>query len=200
MATTQEKAVKRPSPGQLVAMYGVPTANNDEAVGGTGRYLGRVSYVQPNGTIQFKDIVGIVTSNVKEDACNFGASGSLFSATIKNKSTGRTRTYISGSLSTRISDNDVAMLDQSDYSSLRGDLGNEIDAVAHWKDEIQQQLGVNVSGFDSLCSYSVNLPHSNKELIEGFKVNAPAFPDQGEGDPVFADGTVGKGGEFIGNK
>jgi hypothetical protein len=73
----------KPEPGMQIALYGMPEADGDTPIVGTGHYIGRVnySYGQQLGANSWTgreiDIVAINPQTPAADNCNFGTSGSV---------------------------------------------------------------------------------------------------------------------------
>lgn len=173
-ATKQEQALPRPKLGQKVALFGVPEAIGSRPLSGTGRYLGRIQISVRSDThdqidTALVDIVGIKPKSIKEDACNFSASGSSFSATVKGNAT-----YFSGPLSRRVNSiYDPYIMDQRDRTAMRGDVRNEIDDAEMTRQIWQSKLRVDGDPFETFCAYEPNLPNTYDHLVNGFGVYAP---------------------------
>jgi hypothetical protein len=139
-----------PSPGQEVALYGAPQANNHLGVRATGIYLGRI--VDPYNTARKVDLVGI--DNIDEprlDACNYGASGS--SAIFADG-------YVSGPLSTR---NHITYGPGKPQNAPDNPVVGEQNRLAY-----EQALGVDLGGFATVCGFSVVEQDTIQQLEKGF--------------------------------
>ncbi|MGI9028194.1 MAG: hypothetical protein ACR2FM_05155 [Candidatus Saccharimonadales bacterium] len=180
LALEQKKAVARPAPGQKVALFGVPVANGDRQLAGIGRYVGRLRFQHKNGGTEYADVVGIKPKRIDQDTCNYGASGSSYSATAGNA------TYVSGPLSKRLNSIwDPPDIDnKTDFSEQRGDVTNEISNNERWRAIYQQRLNVDLSSFSTICTYSVALPGTSRDLVDGLLVSPPEvqFPGKGGDD------------------
>ena len=161
-----------PVVGQQVALTSVPYAAGNNIgsrnhIGSTvGRYLGDWYYATTNGAPRRVAIVGIKTPRPDNDRCNFGASGS--SARLADKTT-------LSALSIRVNmgyRNGTAQAeDLYYYDSVTGEFKSR--NPGRTTIEIQRQLGVDLSGFDTLCGYNLSSRENTGALMRGFTVGLP---------------------------
>lgn len=177
------KAKGTPLPGEQVALFSDPQANNFHPVVETGRYLGvaRANAVDESGKEFSAEVyvVGIDPSNAKSDSCNYGSSGSMAIGA---------NGFFFGPLSWR---------QNVGYKS--GDISQSIidDPTVSEKDRItllEAQLGIDLSQFSTICGYQI-IRHSADpqkdtmtSLIQGLDHIAPYLPPQKGGGPSFSPG------------
>jgi hypothetical protein len=156
------KALKQaPLPGTPVAMYGEPQASGFEPVSGTGTYLGRVVYnytddYSGESVTRMLDMVGITADAPELDKCNFGASGSV--AELPDG-------QILGNLSTR-----VTLGYGPEHTMQFGDISLEDNL--YWLNQWENQTGINMEGFTTVCGFTVINAKTPAHLVKGFKVTA----------------------------
>jgi len=141
-----------PTPGEQVAMVGVPESDYDNPVIGEGTYIGQVQ--DPNNSTQKIDVIGLNAASSTQDACYFGASGS--SAIFADG-------HISGPMTVR-----SGRGEQEDLT-LKSD---DPVLAANLRSQLQQATGYNLGSFNVLCGYVV--PPTYNLLISG--LNNPVNP------------------------
>lgn len=134
-------------PGEQVALYGVPAANDNYPVPGFGVYLGRVP--SDTDTSIFVDLVGIRAHSPSQDACNFGASGShaLFADG-----------YVTGPLALRNNVSNTKVANPGDDPQIGID--NRL--------QFERELGIDMSSFETVCGFAAPLPDTLSSLVAGF--------------------------------
>lgn len=157
-ALSYKPAVKEPTPGQQVAVYGAPGPRN-VGIGRVGRYLGRMN-LSPTRH-QELDMVALKAPNIVRDPCEPGASGST-AITADG--------HVLGSLSfgEQLTFNGFITDDGEAYVPL----SYKPSVYEDW-DRIENTLNVDIPyAFNEICMYGVRDPNSLTNLLGGFGVYA----------------------------
>jgi hypothetical protein len=128
---------KAPIPGAEAAVFSLPDSNGGQIVAGKGYYLGRIK--DPGDAAKEIDLVGIDPDTPADDACNFGASGSV--AVIGGG-------YMTGPLSIRNNISNPPGSNGGDGTS--NDINN--------RQAMADELNLDLSKFPTVCGYSVIPP------------------------------------------
>jgi hypothetical protein len=160
---------KAPLPGEQVALYGVPGANNFEPVIGTGTYIGRLREPmrknQSPDSISYKllDVVIINPDAPNKDSCNFGASGSMAM---------RADGSMLGPLSGRING---GYGPNKEFQNGAAFLGETPEMFNSWTNHIENSLRVKLPKEKdmTLCFYTVLDKTTLGNLVAGFNTFAP---------------------------
>jgi hypothetical protein len=136
-------------------VFGVPQAANFEPVMGKGVYLGRFTYRNKNGSTRLMDYAALNTQGINYDACNFGASGSVFAANIN----GGKEVFTSGPLSVRYNVRydpyNTAYIPPPEGSGIQPGVAYNLEVEREWWSYLQTTTGINLSSFDTVCGYTV---------------------------------------------
>lgn len=169
LAAAQSEAPPRPGRGQRVSLYGVFSANGEKQSTSIGRYLGRTTYVNEDGSIRYIDVVGLKPKTIAEDTCLPGSSGSSFTATSKGGIT-----YMSGPMAGTTNETwGPAIHNNLPNDEKPNDVSNEIEEAKYWRAEFTRKLNVNTRSFSTICTFSANLPNSVNALNAGLETKAP---------------------------
>lgn len=141
-------AAVSPTPGEQVAMVGVPESDNDNPVIGEGTYIGQVQ--DPNNSAQKIDVIGLNTPSSTQDSCYFGASGS--SAIFADG-------HVSGPLTVR------SGRGEQEDPTLKSD---DPAVAANLRAQLEQATGYNLEPFNVLCGYAIPPANAYDLLINGF--------------------------------
>ena len=135
-----------PLPGQEVALFGIPEASGNSPIETKGRYLGRVP--STSGLSTTVDLVGIMAPEPGEDACNYGASGSIAMFAEGG---------FTGPLTAR--SNQGYGKESRIYAPDSSEFGVK-DRL-----KLEEQLNLDLSKFTTICSYSV----SNEDTVSSLE-------------------------------
>jgi hypothetical protein len=130
------------TPGQPVALDGMPASNWDEHVRDTGVYLGQYDGSELSGISNQIDLVAIAAPTYEDDACNYGASGSQAAYLRTDGGLGMT-----GPLSLRNSIGYGA--EHTFYEPDTAETGVQM------RLKIEAMTSVNLDRYDTICGYSV---------------------------------------------
>jgi len=168
-------AEERPVQGTPVALYGESQANNFEPIAGTGIYLGRVWISEGANrsigsdqpvTYRQLDLVGIQPTDLQNDNCNYGTSGSM--ALLPNGT-------MLGNLSMR--SNNGYGPQKVIYSP------DSIIFDNYWRPIWEQELDIDLSAFPTICGYTVMDKDTPEGLLKGFNIPASILGGKGA-DPT----------------
>ncbi|HSX46816.1 MAG TPA: hypothetical protein VLF87_02405 [Patescibacteria group bacterium] len=150
-----------PVPGESVGLYSLPAANNNLPVAAEGIYLGRTPGAPLGYPADFIDFIATPAPDVRQDACDYGASGSAAVFTGGN---------FSGPLYGRNS------IGYSDGSIEPGDAGHD---NLKQRLDIEQTLGVEIPSDMDVCAFSttsVSIP--TVPSLEGVLADPNNFPTE----------------------
>lgn len=140
-----------PTPGQEVALYSAPQANEHQAVSATGIYLGRIADPhQPNRHLDMVGLDNIDAPNL--DACNYGSSGSMAIMA---------EGYVTGPLAVR--NNTTYGLGKPRQAA------DDAAAGGRYRLEYEKALGIDSSRFTTVCGFSVAYTSTVPALVEGLQ-------------------------------
>jgi hypothetical protein len=145
----------KPVAGESVKVFALPSAAFGKTLTGEGKYLGRIEMPDDGRTV---DVVGLTNATTAaEDACNYGASGSI-AVTASGHATGP-----------------LSFRNSSEFkpnAPVNGSDDISADTIRRLK--MQELTGVDMTEFKTVCEYAVPSEGMLTQLLAGFKDIAPA--------------------------
>ncbi|HSH55665.1 MAG TPA: trypsin-like peptidase domain-containing protein [Candidatus Limnocylindrales bacterium] len=146
---------QEPVVGQQTVGFSSPGAANAELLEGEGVYLGTVS--TPGNEFKEVRIIGLTNSaKPDKDACNYGASGSV-------------AVYASGNVTGPLSWRNNIGYEEGSIENPRDDLRS----APSFRLEIEDQLKVDTSRFNTLCGFAVDSDETFTDLKNGLDHPVP---------------------------
>lgn len=167
---------QQPVAGQQVALFGVPSASQNVPVPAKGTYLGRAKTYNSFGKPVAFDYVGIKPKTPDRDTCNFGASGSSFSADVYDGKVA----FVSGPLSRRLN---TKYDPYSPQYYVDGEPNSIVQDMTRLNIEagmrtLENDLKVSLKSFTTICGFSVARPKKTintlGDLVGAFGHYTPA--------------------------
>ena len=142
-------AVKKPQPGEQVALYGAPDSNGNRPFGVTGNYIGRIGIYDDDSRKKsyLIDFVAISPQSAAEDPCAPGGSGGL-ALTAGGRTLGPLSTLVNGGYP----------------NETRGTLGAEKALYKSWIFYLENYFNIKLAG-KTLCGYGVLEPRIIPDLM-----------------------------------